>query len=72
MIYFSLDINTQLAERYTELTKILFLAYYYAVYLPIGFFLCSLALVVYYYSDKFCLLVSSSSISVVAVVVVLL
>jgi len=45
-----------LAERYTELTKILFLAYYYAVYLPLGFFFCTAALVVYYYSDKFCLL----------------
>ena len=46
----------QLAERYTEMTKILFLTFFYAAYLPSGFFLCSVALLVYFYSDKYCLL----------------
>lgn len=46
----------QLAERYTNMTNILFLTFFYSSIFPVGFFLSSLALMIHYWTDKFCLL----------------
>ena len=48
-----------IAERYTNMTKIVFLCGWYAVIFPAGYFFGAAALVVQYYADKFCLLVSA-------------
>ena len=48
--------KVNMAERYTETTKIVFLCFYYSALLPKGFFLGAIALFVYYQIDKFCLL----------------
>jgi hypothetical protein len=45
-----------LSERYTDLTSVLFLTFYYAVLFPAGYFLAALTLTVHYWVDKFCLL----------------
>jgi len=45
-----------LAERYTDLTNVLFLTFYYAFLFPAGFFFASITLAVHYCTDKFCLL----------------
>jgi diacylglycerol kinase len=45
-----------LSERYTNLTNVLFLTFYYALLFPAGFFLASATLAVHYWTDKFCLL----------------
>ena len=45
-----------LAERYTNVTKILFLALWYSSIYPMGFFLCALALYINYYVERFCLM----------------
>jgi len=42
-----------LAERYTAVTKILFLTFSYSTLFPAGFFFCSAALLVNFYIDKF-------------------
>lgn len=42
-----------LAERYTNMTKILFLAFYYCAIYPASFFMCALATFVTYYVDSF-------------------
>ena len=46
----------EIAERYTTVTKLLFLCFFYAALFPTGYFICSGALVVTYLTDKFCLL----------------
>jgi len=45
-----------LSERYTDMTNMLFLTFYYATLLPAGFFLAAIALLVHYWTDKYCLL----------------
>ncbi|KAG7353258.1 calcium-activated chloride channel [Nitzschia inconspicua] len=46
----------ELAERYTDMTKILFLCLWYCSVFPGSFFLCAFSLGVKYYVDKFCLM----------------
>lgn len=43
-------------ERYTEVTKLLFLTFYYCTIFPLGFFYASVILFVYYWIDKFSVL----------------
>lgn len=45
-----------LALRYTELTKILFLTFFYSALYPGGFFFAAASLTINYFVDKFCLL----------------
>jgi len=45
-----------IGERYTDITKILFLTLFYSVLFPLGFFFASAIFTVYYWVDKFCLL----------------
>lgn len=45
-----------LAERYTNMTKILFLAFYYCAIYPASFFMCALYTFVTYYVDSFCMM----------------
>ena len=42
----------EIAERYTVVTKLLFLSFFYAVLFPAGFFVCSVALFLCYFTDK--------------------
>lgn len=44
--------EVELAERYTNMTKIFFLALWYSSIYPCGFFMCSIALLVNYYIDR--------------------
>ena len=46
----------ELAERYTDATKILFLCVWYCAIFPGSFFLCSFALFVKYFVDRFSLM----------------
>jgi len=46
----------ELAERYTDMTKVLFLCFFYSIVFPQGFFFGALALFIHYWMDKFCLL----------------
>ena len=46
----------EIAERYTNVTKLLFLCFFYAALFPAGYFICSLALLINYQADKFALL----------------
>jgi len=48
--------EVQLAERYTNMTKILFLALWYCSIYPAALFLCSVALLINYYTDRFSLM----------------
>eukprot|EP00588_Corethron_pennatum_P001534 CAMPEP_0194283838 /NCGR_PEP_ID=MMETSP0169-20130528/26235_1 /TAXON_ID=218684 /ORGANISM="Corethron pennatum, Strain L29A3" /LENGTH=777 /DNA_ID=CAMNT_0039029523 /DNA_START=214 /DNA_END=2544 /DNA_ORIENTATION=+ len=48
--------NFSLAERYTSLTKVLFMCFFYATILPVSYFFCSFTLLVVYFSDKYALL----------------
>mmetsp|Transcript_24108 Transcript_24108/g.35726 ORF Transcript_24108/g.35726 Transcript_24108/m.35726 type:complete len:1034 (-) Transcript_24108:246-3347(-) len=45
-----------LAERYTNMTKILFLALWYCSIYPAALFMCSFALFINYYTDRFSLM----------------
>jgi hypothetical protein len=45
-----------IAERYTNVSKTLFLTFYYSAIYPSAFFLCALTLFVNFFVDKFCLL----------------
>lgn len=45
-----------LAERYTDLTKIVFLSFYYCALYPFTLLFGGVALILRYYVDKFCLL----------------
>lgn len=45
-----------LAEKYTDMTKIVFLSYYYSVLSPLVLFMGAIALFIRYYADKWCLL----------------
>mmetsp|Transcript_27370 Transcript_27370/g.65782 ORF Transcript_27370/g.65782 Transcript_27370/m.65782 type:complete len:1071 (-) Transcript_27370:1369-4581(-) len=45
-----------LAERYTNMTKILFLTLWYCSIYPFGFFLCALALFINYFAERFSLM----------------
>lgn len=45
-----------IAERYTNMTKTLFLTFYYCAIFPSVFFLCALTLFINFYVDKFSLL----------------
>jgi len=44
-----------LAERYTSLTKILFLCFFYATILPASYLFCSITLCITYFLDKYLL-----------------
>jgi len=48
--------NFSLAERYTSLTKVLFMCLFYATIFPVSYFFCSITLFVVYFSDKYALL----------------
>jgi hypothetical protein len=43
----------ELAERYTDMTKILFLCLFYSSIFPISFFLCAISLTLKYFVDRF-------------------
>ena len=45
-----------IGERYTEVTKLLFFTFFYAIVFPIGFFYAATTFLVYYWVDKFCVL----------------
>mmetsp|Transcript_29806 Transcript_29806/g.49189 ORF Transcript_29806/g.49189 Transcript_29806/m.49189 type:complete len:964 (-) Transcript_29806:41-2932(-) len=45
-----------LGERYTDMTKVLFLCFFYSALYPAGFFFCGAILLVQYYTDKYCLM----------------
>ena len=45
-----------LGERYTDLTKVLFVCFYYSALYPAVFFFGTAILIVQYYADKFCLM----------------
>jgi len=45
-----------LSERYTDMNKVVFLAFFYAGIFPMGFLYGAAALLVHYLVDKFCLL----------------
>ena len=45
-----------LGERYTDLTKVLFVCFFYSSLFPASFFFGFAILLVQYYTDKFCLL----------------
>ena len=49
-----------LSERYSDMAKVLFLAFFYAAIFPGGFFLAAMTLMIHYWTDKFCLLVSNT------------
>ena len=51
-----LGLEVELAERYTNVTKIMFLAFWYSSIFPGALFLCSLALLTNYYTDRFSLM----------------
>merc|ERR1712151_1406901 len=44
-----------LAERYTDATKVFFLALFYSTLLPGGLIMCASILSVYYFVDKYCI-----------------
>eukprot|EP00547_Thalassionema_nitzschioides_P018175 CAMPEP_0194240440 /NCGR_PEP_ID=MMETSP0158-20130606/6609_1 /TAXON_ID=33649 /ORGANISM="Thalassionema nitzschioides, Strain L26-B" /LENGTH=936 /DNA_ID=CAMNT_0038975135 /DNA_START=42 /DNA_END=2852 /DNA_ORIENTATION=+ len=46
----------ELSERYTNMTNVLFLTFYYGTIFPVGYFFCAATLVVHYWTDKYCLL----------------
>lgn len=46
----------ELSERYTDLTKVMFLTFFYAIIFPMGYFFAFLTLVVHHLTDKYCLL----------------
>jgi hypothetical protein len=48
--------HVDLAERYTEMTKILFLCFFYSAIFPAGFFMAAVTLSIQYCTDKFALL----------------
>ena len=43
----------ELAERYTDMTKILFLCLFYCAIFPMSFFLCAISLTLKYFVDRF-------------------
>jgi hypothetical protein len=45
-----------LSERYTNMTKVLFMTFYYSMIFPAAYFLAGATLAVHYWVDKFCLL----------------
>merc|ERR1712232_1207986 len=45
-----------LAERYTNMTKVIFHGFYYMTLYPAGLFMCACALFINYYVDKFCVM----------------
>jgi len=54
-LYFS-GTSYNIGERYTEISKILFLTLFYSILFPMGFFFASAIFTVYYWMDKFCIL----------------
>jgi hypothetical protein len=48
--------EVELAERYTNMTKLLFLCLWYCAIYPGAFFMCSLSLLINYFSDRFSLM----------------
>jgi len=46
----------ELAERYTDMTKILFLSVFYCAIFPMTFFLCAISLTFKYFVDRFALI----------------
>jgi hypothetical protein len=45
-----------LSERYTNMTKVIFMTFYYSMIFPASYFLAAATLAVHYWVDKFCLL----------------
>ena len=59
-LYYAFDFNyspLQIAERYTNMTKIVFHGFYYSTIFPAAFFMSSAALFINYYVDKFSVMV---------------
>ena len=56
MNLFFQGLEVELAERYTNMTKIIFLAFWYCSIFPQALFLAALALLVNYYTDRFSLM----------------
>jgi hypothetical protein len=48
--------NYDIGERYTEITKVLFLTFFYGTLMPASFFYASAIFIMYYWMDKFCIL----------------
>jgi hypothetical protein len=48
--------EVELAERYTNMTKMLFLTLWYCAIFPSSFFMCSVAMLVNYFLDRFSLM----------------
>ena len=48
--------NYDIGERYTEITKVLFLTFFYGTLMPAAFFYASVIFIVYYWMDKYCIL----------------
>lgn len=46
----------EIGERYTEITKVLFLTFFYATLMPASFFYAAAIFFVYFWVDKFCIL----------------
>lgn len=46
----------ELSERYTNMTNVLFLTFYYATIFPAGYFFGFLTFVIHYCTDKYCVL----------------
>jgi len=51
-----MGVDYYIAERYTNVTKILFLALWYSAIFPATYFLCCIALLINYFSDRFSLM----------------
>jgi hypothetical protein len=56
MSYYFRGTSYDLSERYTDMTNVLFLTFYYSLLFPAGYFLAAATLAVHYWVDKFCLL----------------
>ena len=49
--------EVELAERITDMTKMLFLAFWYSAIYPFALFFCSFVLLIKYFTDRFGLMV---------------
>ena len=46
----------EIADRYTTVTKLLFLSFFYAALFPMAYYICAVSLTLTYYADKFCVM----------------
>ena len=56
MNYYFQGTTWALSSRYTDLTNVLFLTFYYGLLFPSGYFFAAVTLAVHYWTDKFCIL----------------